>query len=66
MLGAARAAIRRLERRRGGQAFLTPALVDVTEVDRRPDAELFGPLLQIVRVPDFESALVEANATRYG
>jgi succinylglutamic semialdehyde dehydrogenase len=28
--------------------------------------ELFGPVLQIVRVPDFESALAEANATRYG
>jgi succinylglutamic semialdehyde dehydrogenase len=66
MLGRGARAIRRLDRREEDRPFLTPALVDVTEVDRRPDAELFGPLLQIVRVPDFESALVEANATRYG
>jgi len=27
---------------------------------------LFGPLLQLVRVPDFDAALAEANATRFG
>ena len=27
---------------------------------------MFGPVLQIVRVPDFDSAIAEANATRYG
>jgi succinylglutamic semialdehyde dehydrogenase len=46
--------------------FLTPGIVDVTDMAERPDVELFGPLLQIVRVPDFESALREANATAYG
>ncbi len=46
--------------------FLTPAIVDVTNVADRPDIELFGPLLQVVRVPDFESAIAEANATAYG
>jgi succinylglutamic semialdehyde dehydrogenase len=46
--------------------FLTPAVLDVTAVERRPDAELFGPVLQVIRVPDFDAALIEANSTRYG
>jgi len=66
LLGRGGRAIRRLDRPQEDRPFLTPALVDVTEVQRRPDAELFGPVLQVVRVPDFESALAEANATRYG
>jgi succinylglutamic semialdehyde dehydrogenase len=66
LLGRGARAIRRLDRPQEDRPFLTPALLDVTEVERRPDAELFGPVLQIVRVPDFESALAEANATRYG
>ncbi len=46
--------------------FLTPAIIDVTEMKERPDVELFGPLLQVVRVPDFDAAIAEANHTRYG
>lgn len=46
--------------------FLTPGLIDVTDVADRPDEELFGPLLQVIRVPDFDRAIAEANATRYG
>ena len=53
----------RLER---GDAFLAPGLLEVTAVRDRPDGEVFGPLLQVIRVPDFEAALVEANNTRYG
>jgi len=59
-------AIRRLDRPRDDLPFLTPALIDVTDVARRPDAELFGPVLQIIRVADFDAAIAEANATRYG
>jgi succinylglutamic semialdehyde dehydrogenase len=59
-------AIRRLDRKEGGHPFLTPALVDVTDVKRRPDEEMFGPVLQIVRVADFDAAIAEANATSYG
>jgi len=66
LLGRGARAIRRLDRPQEDRPFLTPALLDVTDVERRPDAELFGPVLQVVRVPDFESALAEANATRYG
>ena len=46
--------------------LLKPGLIDVTGVEGRTDEEIFGPLLQIVRVPDFEAALAEANATRFG
>ena len=46
--------------------FLTPAIIDVTAMAERPDVELFGPLLQVIRVPDFASAIAEANNSRYG
>lgn len=46
--------------------FLTPGLIDVTGIEKRVDEELFGPILQLIRVPDFDAALAEANATRYG
>jgi succinylglutamic semialdehyde dehydrogenase len=59
-------AIRRLDRKSADRPFLTPALIDVTEVERRPDEEMFGPVLQLIRVKDFDAALAEANATRYG
>jgi succinylglutamic semialdehyde dehydrogenase len=55
-----------LERPLDDFPFLSPALIDVTEVKERPDMELFGPLLQMVRVPDFDAALAEANNTRFG
>jgi succinylglutamic semialdehyde dehydrogenase len=66
LLGRGARAIRRLDRPRDDLPFLTPAIVDVTDVHDRVDSELFGPILQIVRVPDFEAAIAEANATRYG
>jgi succinylglutamic semialdehyde dehydrogenase len=46
--------------------FLTPGLIDVTGIADIPDEEIFGPLLQVIRVPDFEAALAAANNTRYG
>src|SRR5262249_44290494 len=33
---------------------------------KRSDEEFFGPLLQVIRVPDFDAALFEANRTSYG
>ena len=55
-----------LERAVPTRPFLTPAVIDMTEATDRPDIELFGPILQVIRVPDFEAALVEAGNTRYG
>ena len=49
-----------------GRPFLTPGMIDVTEMQDRPDIELFGPLLQIIRVADFGAAIAEANNTRFG
>lgn len=47
-------------------ALLTPGLIDVTNVANRPDAEFFGPMLQLIRVDDFDAAIREANNTAYG
>lgn len=49
-----------------GKAFISPGIIDVTAVPDRPDEEIFGPLLQVVRVADFAEALEEANNTHYG
>jgi succinylglutamic semialdehyde dehydrogenase len=56
-------ACRRLEH---GAAFLSPGLIDVTAMPGRKDEEVFGPLLQVIRVADFDAALEEANATSFG
>jgi len=58
--------IRRLERKSNDAPFLTPALIDVTDAKDRPDEEMFGPVLQLIRVKDFDAAIDEANATRFG
>lgn len=49
-----------------GQAFVSPGIVDVTEVVNRDDDEVFGPLLQVIRVPDLDAAIEEANRTQFG
>jgi len=46
--------------------LLTPGLIDVSAVSDMRDEEHFGPLLQLVRVGDFDEALRVANATRFG
>jgi len=46
-------------------AFASPGVIDVTGLSV-PDEELFGPLLQVYRVKDFDHALDVANATRFG
>jgi len=56
----------RLDRPDKETPFLTPGLIDVTDVHDRPDEEIFGPVLQVIRVPDFDAAIEEANNTRFG
>ncbi|WP_327753595.1 succinylglutamate-semialdehyde dehydrogenase [Sphingobium sp. SJ10-10] len=58
--------IKHMVRTTKGLPFVTPAIIDVTAMAERPDTELFGPLLQVIRVPDFESAIREANNSRFG
>ena len=58
--------IRRLDRPHEERPYLTPALIDMTDAKERLDEELFGPILQLIRVKDFDAAVAEANATQYG
>jgi succinylglutamic semialdehyde dehydrogenase len=46
--------------------FVSAGIVDVTDAVGIPDEEWFGPLLQVIRVPDFDCALAAANATEFG
>ncbi|MEL7237824.1 MAG: succinylglutamate-semialdehyde dehydrogenase [Planctomycetota bacterium] len=54
----------RLEDR--GRCYVSPGVIDVTNIDAGGDDEVFGPLLQVVRVGDLDEAIKAANATRYG
>lgn len=58
--------LKRLEQADPERGFVTAGVVDVTGAEGVPDEELFGPLLQVYRVPDFETAIARANDTRYG
>ncbi len=58
--------IRHMSRPVTGRPFLTPGIIDVTSMPERPDIELFGPLLQVIRVETFEAAIAEANNTSFG
>jgi len=60
--------------RRGGRpiveldtdgAFVQSGLIDMTNAEAL-DEELFGPFLQIFRVPTIDAAIARANATRFG
>lgn len=55
-----------MERVREDLPYLSAGIVDVTHSGGRVDEEWFGPLLQVIRVPDIEHAIEEANHTRYG
>lgn len=47
-------------------ALISPGCLDVTGLEELEDEEIFGPLLQVVRVENFDEALNEANRTKYG
>jgi len=59
-------AIKHMARLREDLPFVSPAIIDVTKIQERPDVELFGPLLQVVAVDDLDEAIAEANSTRFG
>lgn len=58
--------LRHMARPIEGRPFLTPGILDMTEASEKPDVELFGPILQVIRTDSFEAAIAEANNTRYG
>lgn len=49
-----------------GTGFVSPGLMDVTQISKRPDEEIFGPFLQVIRVANLEEAIKEGNNTKYG
>jgi succinylglutamic semialdehyde dehydrogenase len=65
MLGQRAVSLIPLRRSERSAALLRPGLIDVTAIPPF-DEEIFGPLLQLIRVPDFETALARANQTTYG
>ena len=66
LLGNGGRAIKHLVRVQEDRPFLTPAIIDTTNMSERPDIELFGPILQVIRIDDLDQAIAEANATRFG
>ncbi len=59
-------AISHMRRRDENLPFLTPGMIDITGMADKPDVELFGPILQVIKVDDFDQAIAEANNTRFG
>jgi succinylglutamic semialdehyde dehydrogenase len=59
-------ALRAVERSDRSAALLSPGIMDVTSVNGIRDEEIFGPLLQLIRVADLNAAIDEANRTVYG
>ncbi len=57
--------IRKAETMDRGPAFIRPSVVDVTGINV-PDEEIFGPVMQIIRVASLEAGITEANNTRFG
>lgn len=51
--------------KRLGPRLLTPGIIEVDPFDIKDD-EVFGPLLYLIRVPDFAQAIREVNRTKYG
>lgn len=59
-------AIKHMTRPNDDLPFVSPAIIDTTNMESRPDVELFGPLLQVIKIDDFDEAIAEANNTRFG
>ncbi|SKC68751.1 succinylglutamic semialdehyde dehydrogenase [Burkholderia sp. YR290] len=56
----------KMEQRDPKLGFVSPAILDVTNVTNLPDEEHFGPLAQIVRYGSFDDAISGANDTEFG
>jgi succinylglutamic semialdehyde dehydrogenase len=59
-------AIITLEKLQPGTGFVSPGLIDVSNVAQLPDEEHFGPLLQVIRYDEFSEAIAGANDTSFG
>lgn len=66
LLGRGAKSLVMMKKLKNGTGLVSPALIDVTGVDKREDEEIFGPFLQVIRVSNFDEAMKEANNTEYG
>ena len=66
LLGLGARALATMTQRDPALGFVSPAVLDVTNVAELPDEEHFGPLAQIIRYDTFERAIEQANDTAYG
>ncbi len=55
-----------MKKLRDCDALLSPGVLDVTDVANIDDEELFGPLLQVFRVQNFQEAIQKSNQSKYG
>ncbi|MBB1276464.1 succinylglutamate-semialdehyde dehydrogenase [Pseudoalteromonas sp. SR43-3] len=55
-----------LKQLKSGTGFVSPGIIDVTNITDMPDEEHFGPLIKVYRFDDFDSAIIEANNTSFG
>jgi len=55
-----------LEHKEAGTGFVSPGIIDVTDINEMPDEEHFGPLLKVYRYRDFDNAIDEGNNTSFG
>ncbi len=49
-----------------GTGFVTPGIIECTNITDFPDDEHFGPLLKVFRYTDFDQAIELGNDTSYG
>ena len=49
-----------------GSSYITPGIIEVTDVKDNHDEEIIGPFLQVTRVDNFEEAINKANDSCYG
>lgn len=66
LLQAGAHALLTMEQRDPALGFVSPAILDVTDVRELPDEEHFGPLAQIIRYTGLDEAIARANDTAYG
>ena len=49
-----------------GTGFVTPGIIECSNINDFPDEEHFGPLLKVFRYTDFDAAIEKANETSFG
>lgn len=49
-----------------GDCFVSPGIIDITNISEKQDNELIAPFIKIIRVNTFNEAIDEANNTEYG